>query len=88
MGVGRSSTLAETLKHLIDHGVPLEEILPTLTSNVADLLKLSAKGRLGKGKDADLVVLDDQHHIYNVMACGRWHVRNAEAEVFGTYEKG
>lgn len=74
MGVGSSSTLVETLKQLIDCGIAMEEALPAITSNVADLLKLSAKGRLALGKDADLVILDDQHRVTDVMEIGRAHV--------------
>ncbi|MCU1383598.1 MAG: Peptidase [Acidobacteria bacterium] len=37
---------------------PLERWLPLVTSNVAEVLKLSRKGRLQPGADADIVVLD------------------------------
>jgi len=87
MGIGRSSTLMETLKELADHGVPLEIILPALTSNIADLLRFSKKGRLELGNDADLVVLDDQFEVKDVMAMGKWHVRDGRAIIVGTYEK-
>jgi beta-aspartyl-dipeptidase (metallo-type) len=53
---------------------------------VADLLKLSQKGRLVQGKDADMVVLDQQHNITDVMARGRWHKRSGEMQILGTYE--
>jgi beta-aspartyl-dipeptidase (metallo-type) len=64
----------------------MTEALAPFTSNVADLLKLSHKGRLQQGKDADMVVLDKQHTIRDVMARGRWHKRNGETQIFGTYE--
>lgn len=86
IGVGLSSTLPETLKDLVGRGVPIEKILPALTSNVADLLKLTGKGRLEKGKDADLVILDDKLDVRDVMARGRWHVNNGLALIKGTYE--
>ena len=87
MGIGRSSTLVETLKELAQQGVALEAILPSMTSNVADLLRLSAKGRLAPGQDGDLVVLDNQFEVRDVMAMGRWHVRDGRAIIMGTYEK-
>ncbi len=87
MGVGNSATLAETLKQLVDGGTPIEDVLPTITSNVANLLKLHTKGQLKRGMDADLVVLDDQYRVNNVMARGRWHVQDGQACVFGTYEQ-
>lgn len=86
MGIGRSSTLMETVEDVLGEGVGLEEILPAMTSNVADLLRLKRKGRLARGNDADLVVLDDLNKVKNVMARGRWHVLDGQAEIRGTYE--
>lgn len=86
MGVGCSSTLPETLKELVVHGVPIETVLPVLTSNVADLLRLHSKGRLAQGFDADLVVLDASCDVRDVMARGRWHVKEGQAKILGTYE--
>jgi len=88
IGVGSSSTLMETIRELARQGVPLEKAIPCVTSNVSDLLKLHNKGRLEQGKDADLVVLDDERLVKDVMARGRWHVRDGEAQIFGTYERG
>ncbi|MCP4010170.1 MAG: amidohydrolase family protein, partial [Proteobacteria bacterium] len=84
--IGRSGTMPETLKQLIQHGIKIEQILPTMTSNVADLLKLPAKGRLRPGYDADLVVLGERFDVQHVMARGCWHVREYKAIVSGTYE--
>jgi len=86
MGIGRSGTMPETLKQLAQHGVQIEQVLPTMTSNVADLLKLAAKGRLKPGCDADLLVLNEQFDVQHVMARGCWHVRDQQALVSGTYE--
>lgn len=86
-GVGLSSTLPETLQELVARGVPMEDALPPFTSTVADLLRLSRKGRLQTGFDADLVVLDDLGGVKDVMARGLWHVRDGQAKVLGTYEK-
>ncbi len=86
MGIGRSDTLSDTLKQLINQGIAIEHILPSMTSNVADLLKLHAKGRLKRGKDADLVVLDKQRNVQHVMARGRWHIRDQKPIVYGSYE--
>jgi beta-aspartyl-dipeptidase (metallo-type) len=86
MGIGSSSTLIETLRTLADEGVGLNEILPVLTSNVADLLRFRGKGRIAVGQDADLVLLGGESQIQHVMANGRWHVRDGQAVVRGTYE--
>jgi len=88
IGVGSSSTLMETMRELIDQGVSIQDAIACITSNVANLLKLYGKGRLETGKDADIVVLDDKHQVRDVMARGRWHVRDGDAQVFGTYERG
>ncbi len=86
-GVGLSDTLPETLAEMVGMGVPLDEALRPLTSNVADLLKLHGKGRLSNGKDADLVVLDENLGIRHVMARGEWHVRSAQIARRGMYEQ-
>lgn len=87
MGVGTSSILAETLAELAGNNVSLEDILPCLTSNVAHLLRLSRKGKLEKDFDADLVVLDQSNKVSHVMARGKWHVRDYNPVILGTYEK-
>ena len=57
------------------------------TRNVASLLRLSNKGRVEVGADADLVVLDEAHRIRDVMACGRFVVRAREPVARGTFER-
>lgn len=86
MDVGRPAALADTLKELLDRGVALEDVLPIFTTNVAGLLRLPGKGRIAVGKGADLVVLDATHRIRDVMARGRFHVRNFEPVVTGMFE--
>ena len=87
MGVGCSSTVSETLREILSHKVPMAQALAPFTTNVADLLKLSHKGRLQQGKDADMVVLDKHNNITDVMARGRWHKRHGQTQIFGTYER-
>lgn len=41
-----------------DFHLPIEQILPCWTSNTATVLKLGSKGRLQKGADADVLVVD------------------------------
>jgi beta-aspartyl-dipeptidase (metallo-type) len=86
MDVGRPSSLIETLRALLDCGQPLERVLPPFTSNPARLLRLRHKGRLTVGADADLVVLDTAGGAAEVMARGRWHVREGRPVVRGTFE--
>lgn len=53
MGVGHAGSLLDTVRELVSRGHGLEKILPAFTSNVAALLRLSAKGELRAGADAD-----------------------------------
>lgn len=86
IGVGLSQTLPETLVALTQAGLDLEEALGPLTCNVADLLKLGQKGRLAVGKDADLLVLEQDLSLRDVMARGQWHVRDHQPVRLGTFE--
>jgi beta-aspartyl-dipeptidase (metallo-type) len=86
MDVGRPGALGQTLEALLAAGRPLERVLPAFTSNVAGLLRLVRKGRLAPGSDADLVVLSGDGRVADVMARGRWHVRDGQAVVRGTFE--
>ncbi len=87
MDIGRPASLADMLKRVLDDGVPLDRALPPVTSNVSDLLKLPAHGRIRVGASADLVVLDEEHSVSDVMVRGTWHVRGGVQEVFGEFEK-
>ena len=86
MDVGSSAALAEILRLLLDRGHALERVLPPFTSNVAALLRLKNKGRIGAGADADLVLLDDSHRVTDVMARGVWHVQQGAMVRRGTFE--
>jgi len=78
--------VAETLKALLAGGQPLDRMLPAFTSNPARLLRLTHKGRLIPGVDADLVVLTAEGGIADVMARGRWYVHDGKAVVRGVLE--
>jgi len=86
MGFGRTETLIETIKSCISQGMALEDMLSSLTANVAQLLRLSQKGRIRVGADADLVALDSNYDVCNVMALGQWHMLNKNLIVKGTFE--
>ena len=86
MDFGRCTALPITLKTLIGEGLPIEQILPLMTTNVADLLRLHHKGSIQIGKDADLLILDSTHAINGVMANGKWHVYDGKQLVRGFFE--
>ena len=74
-GVRAGSTLTQdvALKNLLAFtGRPLEEILLMLTENPAKLLKVfDKKGSIADGKDADLVILDENCDISEVFVGGK-----------------
>ena len=86
MGVGHAGSLLETVRELVARGHGLDRILPAFTSNVARLLRLSQKGELRTGADADLVVLDAGLGVRDVMALGSWHVQGGMTVRRGTFE--
>jgi len=86
--VGSPSACGETLRVLLGRGQPLERVLPAFTANPARLLQLHRKGQLRPGADADLVVLDAAGAGAEVMARGRWFVREGRAVVRGVFEQG
>ena len=86
-GVGQSTTLLETVRAAVsEHGLTLAEVLPVFTANVASLLRLGGKGRLGPGSDADVLVLDGALEIRDLIAGGRWLVRGGAPVAFGPFE--
>ncbi len=84
--VGSPAALGATLTRLLAEGHALEQVLPPFTANPAALLRLSTKGRIAGGMDADLLVLDSEGGISDVMARGRWHVRQGRAVVVGPFD--
>ena len=87
MDVGMPAALLGTIGTLLARGRPLEQVLPPFTSNVAELLRLSGKGRIQVGADADLVVLTADHAVQHVMARGRWHRFDGQPRIQGPFEK-
>ncbi len=86
MDVGSAGALLETLRDALARGMTLEAMLPAVTSNPARLLRLSRKGTIAVGNDADLVVLDEQHRVETVLVCGEIHVQDGTALQRGTFE--
>jgi beta-aspartyl-dipeptidase (metallo-type) len=88
MDVGNPAATGDALRALLARGQPLERVLPAFTANPARLLRLPRKGQLRPGADADLVVLDARGAVAEVMARGRWHVRDGRTVVRGPFEAG
>jgi len=83
--VGTPAALGHTLTRLLAEGHALEQALPPFTANPAGLLRLATKGRIAPGMDADLLVLNSKGGIDDVMARGRWHVRQGRTVATGPF---
>ncbi len=81
------SIFDEMVATVKEEDMNLEQALKVVTSNVADILWLKQKGRVETGKDADLVLLDDQFNIVHMTAMGKMMVRNTQMLKKGSYEK-
>ena len=86
MDIGRPGTVTDALQALLRRGRPLSSVLLPVTTSVSSLLRLNDKGRIAHGGCADLVVLGDDHAVVDVMARGRWMVRDASVVVRGMFE--
>ncbi|MGC3787716.1 beta-aspartyl-peptidase [Priestia aryabhattai] len=86
--VGKVSSLFQEVRDaVLEESVPLETALQVITSNPAKVLKLSNKGHIQSGKDADLVLLDKETlTIKTVFAQGKVMVKDGVPVVKGTFE--
>ena len=86
MGFASCSALASCFKTMLDNQMPMEKILPLMTSNIASLLKFHHKGHIATGFDADLLILNENHNIVSVMANGVWHKKQGQQLIKGLFE--
>jgi beta-aspartyl-dipeptidase (metallo-type) len=86
LDVGKVSTLYEQARLAAMHATPLEKALLPITKNVAQILKLTDKGTLSVGMDADIVLLDQDLNIDTVIAKGKILMLNKEQIVKGAFE--
>jgi beta-aspartyl-dipeptidase (metallo-type) len=87
MDFATSAGLPETLRELVERGFSLSQVLPSMTTNVARLLKLENKGRIEAGADADFVCLGEALDVRHVMARGQWMVQDQEPIARGLFEE-
>lgn len=88
VGICSVSSLYEEVKKCIKvHQVPIDTALKVITSNVSKVLKLNNKGSIEVGKDADLVLVNEETlEIDTVIAMGKVMVKDGETIVKGTFE--
>lgn len=86
--VGKTASLFREVRDAVfNEKIPLEQAIQVITSNPAQVLKLSQKGNIQKGKDADLVILDKETlTIQTVIAKGQLMVAQGSPLVKGTFE--
>lgn len=65
-------TMNRALRNTVELGIPLPEAIAMATRTPARILGLSNKGRIEKGADADLVLLDEQYNVVWTMVEGQW----------------
>ena len=82
-----SSLYDEVRKAIQKYNVNLEDAIKVITSNVSKVLKLHKKGSIEIGKDADLVIVnEDDLNIDTVIAMGKVMIENGEVIIKGTFE--
>ena len=86
MDVGSAGALLETIRDLLHSGMPLAVALPPFTTNPARLLRLTGKGSVAVGFDADLVALDETGAAHTVIIKGEVHLADGQAVRRGTFE--
>ncbi|QCX32536.1 beta-aspartyl-peptidase [Caloramator sp. E03] len=88
LGIGKVTSLYyEVRDAIIEDNVPFEKAIRVITSNPAFLLKLKNKGRIEKGFDADIVLVDKETlDIDTVIAKGQVMMQNKELKIRGTFE--
>jgi beta-aspartyl-dipeptidase (metallo-type) len=89
IGIGSVKSLYREVKDAVQNeGVPIEKAIRTITSNVAEHLKLYNKGEIATGKDADIVLVNkDTLEITDVFAKGKEMINEGRLIVKGTFEK-
>ncbi len=88
MGVGDPSSILQAIGQCLRAGdAPLESIFAFASTNPAKWLKLPGKGRLEKGYDADIMLLDKDCSLRTLVARGRVMLRDGKVLVKGTFEQ-
>ncbi len=62
---------------VLEHKIPFGDLLPHFTSNTANVLKLSRKGKLQEGFDADIIAFTRQDlELRHVLSKGKFFVKD------------
>lgn len=80
------SILNEIVEASKEEGISFEKALCVATSNPANILGLSRKGRIAVDLDADIALLDQEHRVYHLLANGEFMIKDAKYIKKGTFE--
>ena len=78
--------LLNTVRELAEGGLPWGAAARVASSNPAEALGLTRKGRIAKGRDADLLILTPAGEVDRVFARGRLVVRDGKPLVRGPFD--
>jgi beta-aspartyl-dipeptidase (metallo-type) len=88
VGVASQKSMLQEIRDMIKtEKIAPDTAIKFVTSNVADILKLSQKGQVKESFDADFTVVDKDFQLKHVWARGQHMVDNGQAIVFGTFEQ-
>jgi len=88
IGIGKMTSLFQCIRDLVKLGIPLEEALPLITSNVAQALEIyPRKGLIAAGSDADLCLMNRDLELQTVIAKGQILMQDKEILVKGMFEE-
>jgi N-acetylglucosamine-6-phosphate deacetylase len=69
---GSVIALDDAVRNLVAAGIPLHQAVAAASTNPADLLGATDRGRIAAGQRADLLELDPDLHVQRVMHAGVW----------------
>ncbi|ROS05561.1 isoaspartyl dipeptidase [Sinobacterium caligoides] len=86
IGVAEQDNLLALLQQQVKAGFSISEALIPITVNVAEWLKLPAKGRLEVGYDADLIILNDDLSLDQTWAKGQCVFKDGQSLIKNMFE--
>lgn len=81
--VATEKSLLKNFCFLLQNNIlSLEEVIPLFSTNPAKFYKLSSKGEIKTGKDADIIILDQKYNLTHSVAKGQ--IMMASGEIIAT----
>jgi len=84
--IATQKSLLTNFRYLLSKGgMDLAGILKLFSTNAAEFYGLRSKGKIQVGKDADLLLMDQEFNLQHVMALGQLMMSQGELTVQGTF---